>query len=283
MVSQTETTSEVQHILTLTPSEPTEIVNFRTDAGRSLREQNPRLPLVRGSENDDSVIDSDFINFVNGSENLREVRVNMVNAIYNSENRTDLFRSFIREMDQRTSDVILRIISSPATSESLRPLTNIIALGFSLGYSDTTLIIQDIFSSLPTPSGDGSNFEEIRTSIENIASNADQRANEANREAREEVEAAGSQGRARRNRMLANYGFRLAFGSSLFAGAAALIYAVGPGVLSNLNLGGLTGLPGLTSPSPTPSAIPGGGSGAASKTVADLFRWMANLFDGKDT
>lgn len=249
-------------------SPPTELVNFRRNASTNLRRDSMEIPLVDSQLGTDS--DMDLLQSINGNEELRSWRRSVLSAIAGNRYNPDLFPTIIREMDLRTTALVVNIVSTPITPNTLYPISNLITIAFALGYPDTASIVQDIISNLPEHI-QSPDFDTLRRNLENVTNVAGQETQDADNRARAEVERAAAEGRERRNAALARYFTRIALGGGILAAAAGLIIGVLPRVLGGTSLGRLAGSPQST------TTTEGTGS-SVSNNIGNIFVQIGEWF-----
>jgi hypothetical protein len=135
------------------------------------------------------------------------------------------------------------------------------------------MIVQELYTSLPAPTGQGPTLDQVRDAINNISHEANLRSEADNEQASAEVRAAAEEGRAGRERLLSRFGIRLMLGGGIFAGALALVVGVGPRLLRSWNPGDMFGLP---APPASPSPPTPSGTSGFWKAIFKAFKDLAN-------
>ena len=129
-------------------SENEHIRGLREQATEELRSEQYNIPRIPTDENNGEDREADFLNLIETNGGTEEFRRSLLEAIANRQTDSGIFRELIRYMDEETTEWLLNIISQPVQGpENFSRIHNILRIGFALGMTDTTMVVQEIFAA----------------------------------------------------------------------------------------------------------------------------------------
>ncbi len=245
-----------------------------------------------GGTNED--INSGLINALNSRNMSQEARVALMRSLSRGGDQAPLapiFGGIIRNLDPAVAAQIYEALQIPLDNAiAFGPVRSIIAMGFALGFADTSGIVQEVLRNLQiAPETD---YSGLVRQTEDLTEERVEKADEESKSRREENEDNNRRATSERQSMLGRFRSRTIWRGLSLTALAGSAYFFGPTLLSTPWIGSLIGMltPGsrssdtrsnvhnsLTSlnlPSPSPGGE--GSEGLWTKIIRTILKHITN-------